>query len=100
MTKTVAPERAPAGTSQESTPGYETLALYIDGEFIAGGRKAQDVRNPATGDVIGKLPPPNPPPRRDSGRPSASPPSGDAPRASDAATPSEATPAATRNANL
>ena len=56
MTKTVAPERAPAETSQESTPGYETLALYIDGEFIAGDRKTQDVRNPATGDVIGKLP--------------------------------------------
>ncbi len=36
---------------------YETLALYIDGEFIAGdGRKTQDVVNPATGDVVGTLP--------------------------------------------
>jgi succinate-semialdehyde dehydrogenase/glutarate-semialdehyde dehydrogenase len=35
---------------------YEALALYIDGEFISSGRKTQDVRNPATGEVIGKLP--------------------------------------------
>lgn len=36
---------------------YETLALYIDGEFIAGdGRKTQDVVNPATGEVVGTLP--------------------------------------------
>lgn len=36
---------------------YETLALYIDGEFIAGDRhKTQDVVNPATGEVVGTLP--------------------------------------------
>src|SRR5262249_27628551 len=36
---------------------YENLALYIDGEFISGGsRREQDVHNPATGEVIGKLP--------------------------------------------
>ena len=29
---------------------YESLALYIDGEFIAGGgRREQDVHNPASG---------------------------------------------------
>ena len=57
MTKTAAPERATDKPSEaaSSTP-YETLALFIDGEFIAGDRKTQDVRNPATGEVIGKLP--------------------------------------------
>ncbi|HET7096025.1 MAG TPA: aldehyde dehydrogenase family protein, partial [Casimicrobiaceae bacterium] len=36
---------------------YETLALYIDGEFISGGgRREQEVHNPATGEVIGRLP--------------------------------------------
>jgi succinate-semialdehyde dehydrogenase/glutarate-semialdehyde dehydrogenase len=36
---------------------YEDLCLYIDGEFIkGGGRREQDVTNPATGDVIGKVP--------------------------------------------
>ncbi|MGE0310722.1 MAG: NAD-dependent succinate-semialdehyde dehydrogenase [Lautropia sp.] len=36
---------------------YEDLALYIDGEFVAGdGRKTQPVTNPATGEVIGQLP--------------------------------------------
>nr|MBF0684488.1 aldehyde dehydrogenase family protein [Pseudomonas sp.] len=35
---------------------YEKLALYIDGEFIHGDRKEQDVVNPATGEVIGRLP--------------------------------------------
>jgi succinate-semialdehyde dehydrogenase/glutarate-semialdehyde dehydrogenase len=36
---------------------YETLSLYIDGEFITGGgRKEQDVTNPADGSVVGKLP--------------------------------------------
>jgi succinate-semialdehyde dehydrogenase/glutarate-semialdehyde dehydrogenase len=36
---------------------YEDLSLYIDGEFIkGGGRREQDVFDPATGDVIGKLP--------------------------------------------
>src|SRR5699024_3964141 len=36
---------------------YEDLALYIDGEFIAGdGRQTEDVTNPATLDVLGQLP--------------------------------------------
>jgi succinate-semialdehyde dehydrogenase/glutarate-semialdehyde dehydrogenase len=36
---------------------YEDLALYIDGEFVkGGGRREQDVFDPATGHVIGKLP--------------------------------------------
>jgi len=36
---------------------YEELCLYIDGEFIkGGGRREQDVMNPATGDFIGKVP--------------------------------------------
>ena len=36
---------------------YETLSLYIDGEFIGGdGRREQDVFDPATGDLLGKLP--------------------------------------------
>jgi succinate-semialdehyde dehydrogenase/glutarate-semialdehyde dehydrogenase len=36
---------------------YEELSLYIDGEFISGeGRKQQDIINPATGEVLGKLP--------------------------------------------
>lgn len=36
---------------------YEKLCLYIDGEFIAaGGRREQDVYNPADGSVVGRLP--------------------------------------------
>src|SRR6187455_1083684 len=36
---------------------YEDLALYINGQFLkGGGRKEQDVVNPATDEVIGKLP--------------------------------------------
>lgn len=36
---------------------YEDLCLYIDGEFIKGGdRRQQDVFDPATGKVIGRLP--------------------------------------------
>lgn len=36
---------------------YEELSLYIDGEFIRGeGRHEQEVFNPATGEVIGRLP--------------------------------------------
>jgi succinate-semialdehyde dehydrogenase / glutarate-semialdehyde dehydrogenase len=36
---------------------YEDLCLYIDGEFIkGGGRREQDVFDPATGESIGKLP--------------------------------------------
>ena len=40
-----------------TTPTYPALSLYIDGEFIqGGGRREQDVFNPATNQVIGKLP--------------------------------------------
>ena len=36
---------------------YETLALYIDGEFIGGeGRKTEEVTNPSTLEVLGQLP--------------------------------------------
>ena len=36
---------------------YPQLNLYIDGQFIhGGGRREQDVLNPATNQVIGKLP--------------------------------------------
>ena len=36
---------------------YPQLSLYIDGRFLHGeGRKEQDVFNPASGEVIGKLP--------------------------------------------
>lgn len=36
---------------------YQDLALYIDGEFIQGdGRREQDVINPATEAVLGRLP--------------------------------------------
>lgn len=36
---------------------YEQLCLYINGEFIrGGGRREQDVFNPATGEQIGRLP--------------------------------------------
>ncbi len=36
---------------------YETLSLYIDGEFLSGeGRKTQEVINPATHEVLGHLP--------------------------------------------
>jgi acyl-CoA reductase-like NAD-dependent aldehyde dehydrogenase len=36
---------------------YSQLSLYIDGQFIhGGGRHEQDVLNPATNQVIGKLP--------------------------------------------
>jgi acyl-CoA reductase-like NAD-dependent aldehyde dehydrogenase len=40
-----------------TTTTYPALSLYIDGQFInAEGRKEQDIINPATGQVIGKLP--------------------------------------------
>ncbi len=40
-----------------SPPAYPPLRLYIDGRFIGGeGRVEQDVTNPATGAVIGRLP--------------------------------------------
>ena len=36
---------------------YQDLALYIDGEFVkGGGRREQDIINPATQEVLGKLP--------------------------------------------
>ena len=36
---------------------YEDLSLYIDGQFLkGGGRREQDVLNPATDEVVGKLP--------------------------------------------
>jgi acyl-CoA reductase-like NAD-dependent aldehyde dehydrogenase len=36
---------------------YPKLQLYINGEFLSGGgRKEQDILNPATNQVIGKLP--------------------------------------------
>src|SRR5438128_499773 len=36
---------------------YEDLSLYIDGQFLKGdGRREQDIINPATDEVIGKLP--------------------------------------------
>ncbi|MFZ9511401.1 MAG: NAD-dependent succinate-semialdehyde dehydrogenase [Burkholderiaceae bacterium] len=36
---------------------YPQLSLYIDGEFIhGGGRKEQDILNPANHQVVGKLP--------------------------------------------
>lgn len=36
---------------------YESLALYIDGEFLDGeGRNTQEVTNPSTLDVLGHLP--------------------------------------------
>lgn len=36
---------------------YQSLALYIDGEFIDGeGRQTQEITNPSTLDVIGHLP--------------------------------------------
>ena len=36
---------------------YPTLSLYIDGQFISGdGRREQDMFNPASGEIIGKLP--------------------------------------------
>lgn len=36
---------------------YETPALYIDGEFLAGdGRETEEVTNPATLEVLGHLP--------------------------------------------
>ncbi len=54
MTTTAAPDRT--DSQKDGTESYEKLALFIDGEFISADRKTQDVRNPATGEVIGKLP--------------------------------------------
>ncbi|KAF1067915.1 MAG: Alpha-ketoglutaric semialdehyde dehydrogenase [Pseudomonas citronellolis] len=35
---------------------YQTLALYIDGQFIEDGRATQTVLNPATGQALAELP--------------------------------------------
>ena len=36
---------------------YETLTLYIDGTWASGeGRREQEVLNPATDEVLGRLP--------------------------------------------
>jgi succinate-semialdehyde dehydrogenase/glutarate-semialdehyde dehydrogenase len=44
-------------TAAANTPPYETLALYIDGQFMqAEGRPQQDVVNPSSGTVIARLP--------------------------------------------
>ncbi len=44
-------------SSSSTDNSYPPLHLYIDGEFItADGRKQQDILNPATGQVIGRLP--------------------------------------------
>src|SRR5687767_14797019 len=43
--------------ARKETSAYETLALYIDGEFVGGeGRKTEPVFNPASGETIGQLP--------------------------------------------
>jgi succinate-semialdehyde dehydrogenase/glutarate-semialdehyde dehydrogenase len=47
----------PEKAAVEQSASYEELCLYIDGAFVrGGGRKEQDVVNPATGQVIGRLP--------------------------------------------
>jgi len=47
-------QTSPAAANPQA---YADLCLYIDGEFIrGGGRREQDIVNPATGEVIGKLP--------------------------------------------
>ena len=43
--------------AERQTTQYETLAMYIDGEFVeAAGRKTEPVVNPASGEVLGQLP--------------------------------------------
>jgi succinate-semialdehyde dehydrogenase / glutarate-semialdehyde dehydrogenase len=48
---------APA-TAETTTPaGYPTVALYIDGKWSEGaGGQAHDIVNPATGQVLGRVP--------------------------------------------
>ncbi len=42
---------------QTAAPAYPALSLYINGEFIrGGGRKVQNIINPANDQVIGQLP--------------------------------------------
>jgi succinate-semialdehyde dehydrogenase / glutarate-semialdehyde dehydrogenase len=41
----------------DADPAYDVrLGLYIGGEWITGGREAEPVLNPATGQVLGELP--------------------------------------------
>jgi succinate-semialdehyde dehydrogenase/glutarate-semialdehyde dehydrogenase len=41
----------------QALPMYEDLSLYINGQFLKGeGRREQEILNPATDEVIGKLP--------------------------------------------
>src|SRR5690606_25618113 len=47
----------PVPGQQETRGMYETLSLYIDGQFIgAEGRKTQPVTNPADDSVLAQLP--------------------------------------------
>ena len=47
----------PDTAAQPQVHVYEDLALYLDGQFVkGGGRKEQDVFDPATDAVIGRLP--------------------------------------------
>jgi succinate-semialdehyde dehydrogenase/glutarate-semialdehyde dehydrogenase len=47
----------PIQTSREGLPPYRELSLYIDGTFIsAQDRQTIDVLNPASSEVLGKLP--------------------------------------------
>src|SRR5690606_1962314 len=51
------PQRLTPNSMNKGRSMYETLALYIDGEFISGdGRKTQEDTNPATLEVLGQLP--------------------------------------------
>jgi len=45
-----------AGAAGTAPAGYEELCLYIDGEFIAGGRATGGVINPGNGETIAQLP--------------------------------------------
>lgn len=47
----------PTMAATDAVPaGYEDLCLYIDGEFLSGGRATSDVTNPANGETIAQLP--------------------------------------------
>ena len=35
---------------------YPKLRMYIDGQWVDGGKDGEDVINPATGKVLGRLP--------------------------------------------
>jgi succinate-semialdehyde dehydrogenase/glutarate-semialdehyde dehydrogenase len=49
--------QSPAPAPAPASVAYERLALYIDGEFLSGGgRREQDVHNPATGAAFARLP--------------------------------------------